>query len=159
MFVTAHDDLAQRARLRNHGASPKYRHKPSAATFASMNCRPPFTREAQAVRGWIDRRITNAAQYRQLKNVPGLILLRKPSAILGINLPYASKIMNAVMPSPRLREAGIGHEIYYPEALHVQPCFATHKPAPAQWPSNSVGKFESADLSRAASQIEGVQPD
>ena len=103
MFVTSHDDLAQRARLlRNHGAKPKYHHEAVGGNFRLDELQAAFLRVKRTqLKGWIDRRITNAAQYRkQLENVPGLILPQEASAILGINSLYASKIVNAVMPSP-----------------------------------------------------------
>ena len=134
MFVTSHDDLAQRARLlRNHGAKPKYHHEAVGGNFRLDELQAAFLRVKRTqLKGWIDRRITNAAQYRkQLENVPGLIL---PQEAVGhtwnqFTIRLENRGCRDALAS-RLREAGIGHEIYYPEALHVQPCFATHKPAP-----------------------------
>jgi len=134
MFVTAHDDIAQRARLlRNHGAKPKYHHEAIGGNFRLDELQAAFLRVKRTqLKGWIDRRITNAAQYRkQLENVPGLIL---PQEAVGhtwnqFTIRLENRGRRDALAS-RLREAGIGHEIYYPEALHVQPCFATHKPAP-----------------------------
>ena len=145
MFVTAHDDLAQRARLlRNHGAKPKYHHEAVGGNFRLDEMQAAFLRVKRTqLKGWIDRRITNAAQYRkQLENVPDLIL---PQEDVGhtwnqFTIRLENRGCRDALAS-RLREAGIGHEIYYPEALHVQPCLPRISPPPAQWPSNSVGKF------------------
>jgi dTDP-4-amino-4,6-dideoxygalactose transaminase len=134
MFVTAHDDLAQRARLlRNHGAEPKYHHEAIGGNFRLDELQAAFLRVKRTqLKGWIDRRAANAAQYRkQLENVPGLILPQEADGHTWNQFTLRlenQKRRDAI--AARLREAGIGHEIYYPEALHVQPCFAAHNPSP-----------------------------
>ena len=167
MFVTAHDDLAQRARLlRNHGAKPKYHHEAVGGNFRLDELQAAFLRVKRTqLKSWVDRRAVNAAQYRkQLESVPGLTL---PQEAVGhtwnqFTIRLENRESRDVLAS-RLREAGIGHEIYYPEALHVQPCFATHKPAPCPVAEQLSGQVLSlpiypelhpAQIEEVCSQIE-----
>jgi len=119
--------LADRARLlRMQGARPKYHHLAIGGNFrldalqaAVLGAKLPHLER------WTAARRAHAARYRALfvaAQVPPE--LRLPS-------PHPTHVYHQfVIRAPRrdaLREAlaaaGIGTEIYYPEPLHLQPCF------------------------------------
>ncbi len=132
LLTTSDDALAERARvLRNHGMQPKYHHDFIGGNFRLDELQAALLRIKQTrLIEWIALRTGNAAQYQSLlAGTPDLIL---PAAAPGhswnqftIRLPNRER-RDAL--AVALAEAEIGHEIYYPKALHQQPCFA-HLPA------------------------------
>ena len=128
LLTTSDDTLAERARmLRNHGMQPKYHHAHVGGNFRLDELQAALLRVKQTkLDEWIALRTGNAAQYQSLlAGTPNLIL---PAAAPGhswnqftVRLPNRER-RNAL--AAHLRAAEIGNEIYYPEALHQQPCFA-----------------------------------
>ena len=116
--------LADRiALLRSHGARPKYHHPIVGGNFRldALQAAVLAARLPHLARNNTARRAL-AQRYRALL------------AGLDVRLPAdhpAHAYHQFVIRTPRrdelraaLRAAGIGTEIYYPEPLHVQPCFA-----------------------------------
>lgn len=125
--VTDDDALAERVTLlRNHGARPKYHHVLLGGNFrldalqaAVLAARLPHLEAAIAARR------SRAAIYDRLLRDAGLPDVRRPA-------PHPEHTWHQyVIRAPRraalrahLAAAGIATEIYYPEPLHLQPCFA-----------------------------------
>lgn len=128
LLTTSNDALAERARvLRNHGMQPKYHHAHVGGNFRLDELQAALLRVKQTrLDEWIALRTSNAAQYQSLlAGTPDLIL---PATAPGhswnqftVRLPNRER-RDAL--AAHLRTAEIGNEIYYPEALHQQPCFA-----------------------------------
>ena len=150
--------------LRNHGAKPKYHHEAVGGNFRLDEMQAAFLRVKRTqLKGWIDRRITNAAQYRkQLENVPDLIL---PQEDVGhtwnqFTIRLENRERRDALAS-RLREAGIGHEFIIPKPSMFSPVLPRISPPLPSGRVTQWASFESADLSRAAPHPNrrGVQPD
>ena len=126
--VTRDAPLADRiARLRAHGARPKYHHeivggnmRLDAIHAAVLRAKLPY------LQGFTDARRARADRYRDL--------FASASTPPEIQLPERAPdhVYNQfVIRTPRrdalhryLSDAGIATEIYYPLPLHLQPCFA-----------------------------------
>jgi len=114
--------------LRAHGSRPKYVHQMVGGNFRLDALQAAILRvKLPQLAGWTQGRRANAERYRRLfAATPGIPSeLRLPQDVPG-------HIYNQfVIRAPRrdgLREhlgkQGIGTEVYYPLALHLQPCFA-----------------------------------
>lgn len=150
MLVTPHDSLAQRARLlRNHGAEPKYHHEAIGRNFRLDELQAALLRVKRThLPQWITQRTANAQQYRdRLESVAGLVL---PLETAGHTWnQYTIRLETRALRNAlalKLREADIGHEIYYPEALHTQPCFAPYMPAPCPVAEQLTGQVLSLPI-------------
>lgn len=126
--LTNDSTLADRITLlRTHGARPKYHHVEVGGNFRldalqAAVLRVKLSRLAVATAA----RQSNAARYRSL-----LATSKLPT---DLQLPPADSshvYHQFVIRTPRrdalrafLADAGIGTEVYYPEPLHLQPCFA-----------------------------------
>jgi dTDP-4-amino-4,6-dideoxygalactose transaminase len=120
--------LADRlALLRTQGARPKYHHVALGGNFrldalqaAVLRAKLPMLGDA------LDARRACADRYR------ALFAAARIPAELRLPEPRPGHVYNQfVIRAPRrdalrtfLAEAGVGTEIYYPEPLHLQPCFA-----------------------------------
>ena len=127
MLVTHNPTLAEKARLyRNHGANPKYHHETIGGNFRLDELQAALLRiKHRHLAGWIARRQENAQHYlAALADLEGVLL---PDAVPGHT--WNQFTLRLTEPGQRdalathLRDAAIGHEIYYPEPLHAQPCF------------------------------------
>lgn len=127
--VISNDDaFADKVRLlRTHGSKPKYIHHLVGGNFridalqaAVLAVKLPH------LAGWTAARRANAARYRALFAADSRI-----PAELRLPDDTAEHIYNQfVVRAPRrdalrdaLTRAGIGTEVYYPLAFHMQPCF------------------------------------
>lgn len=126
--------LAERiALLRNHGARPKYHHlaiggnlRIDALQAAVLAAKLPHLPR------WTAARRANADRYRALIAAAAL----PPE--LRLPAPHPDHAYHQfVIRTPRrdalrahLLDAGVGTEVYYPEPLHLQPCFAGHGSLP-----------------------------
>lgn len=113
--------------LRAHGSRPKYVHHAVGGNFrldalqaAVLGVKLPH------LPGWTAARRANAARYRALfradRRIPGELVLPAdtPEHIYNqfvVRAPRRDALRDA------LTRAGIGTEIYYPLAFHMQPCF------------------------------------
>ena len=114
--------------LRAHGSRPKYVHHVVGGNFRLDALQAAILRvKLPQLAGWTAARRANADRYRRLfAGSPGI----PPELRLPADVP--GHIYNQfVIRAPRrdgLREhlgkQGIGTEVYYPLALHLQPCFA-----------------------------------
>jgi dTDP-4-amino-4,6-dideoxygalactose transaminase len=111
--------------LRTQGARPKYHHVALGGNFRLDALQAAALHAKLAhLEHWTQTRRAHAQRYRELfaaANVP----VRLPAA------DSAHVYHQFVIRAPRrdelrafLAEAGIGTEVYYPEPLHLQPCFA-----------------------------------
>jgi dTDP-4-amino-4,6-dideoxygalactose transaminase len=125
--VTQDATLAERVRLlRTHGASPKYHHVAIGGNFrldalqaAALRVKLAQLDAALAAR----RRI--AARYRE-----ALAAAKVPPELRPLADHPEHTYQQFVIRAPRrdalrrfLADRGIGTEVYYPEPLHLQPCF------------------------------------
>ncbi|MBE7558804.1 DegT/DnrJ/EryC1/StrS family aminotransferase [bacterium] len=128
-MVTTNDAaLAEKvARLRNHGAKPKYYHAMIGGNFrldpiqaAVLLVKFPHLED------WHAARRKNAAYYDAHLNVPGV---KKPVAVYGREHHiYNQYVISVPARRDQLREFlnqhKIGTEVYYPVPFHLQECFA-----------------------------------
>jgi dTDP-4-amino-4,6-dideoxygalactose transaminase len=127
-LVTVADDvLADRvAKLRVHGGKRMYRHEMvgtnsrlDALQAAVLRVKLPH------LDAWAEARRANACRYEELlADVPGV---RLPAAVAGNVHVYNQYTLRAERRDAlraHLDGQGIGSAVYYPEPLHVQPCFA-----------------------------------
>jgi len=132
-LVTARDpDLFDRmARLRNHGARPKYFHDLVGGNFRLDAIQAAILAvKLPHLDRWTEGRQQNAAFYREALGdleARGLLVLPEAS-------PEGRMIYNQFtirVPGDRrealrrhLADRGVGTEVYYPRPLHLQRCFA-----------------------------------
>jgi dTDP-4-amino-4,6-dideoxygalactose transaminase len=124
--LTDDEQLADRVTLlRTQGARPKYHHVALGGNFRldALQAAVLHTKLTHLER-WTAARRAHAQRYRELF----------AAADLPVRLPAgdpAHVYHQFVIRAPRrdelrahLAEAGIGTEVYYPQPLHLQPCFA-----------------------------------
>jgi dTDP-4-amino-4,6-dideoxygalactose transaminase len=126
-LLTNDDAFADRvALLRAHGSKPKYVHHLVGGNFRLDALQAAILRvKLQHLGAWTAGRRANAQRYRRLFAAAGV----PPEVVLPADT--ASHIYNQfVIRAPRrdalrehLAKNGVGTEIYYPLALHLQPCF------------------------------------
>jgi dTDP-4-amino-4,6-dideoxygalactose transaminase len=133
-LLTDDDAFAdQVALLRAHGSKPKYVHHLIGGNFRLDALQAAILRvKLPLLAGWTACRRRNAERYR------GLFAAAKLPPELVLPAPHERHIYNQfVVRAPRrdalrdhLTRQGVGTEIYYPLALHLQPCFAElgHRP-------------------------------
>jgi dTDP-4-amino-4,6-dideoxygalactose transaminase len=132
MITTNDPELAAKLRsLRTHGAKMKYHHD-----YVGINSRLDSLQAAilrvkfKYLDQWAQGRRQNAERYRKLFRDVGLV--DGGGIELPIEAENATHVYNQFVVRARnrddlqlhLRERGIGTEVYYPLALHLQPCFA-----------------------------------
>jgi dTDP-4-amino-4,6-dideoxygalactose transaminase len=113
--------------LRGHGARPKYVHRMVGGNFRLDTLQTAILRvKLGRLAGWTAGRRRNAERYRRLFAAGGL-----PADVIVPEDAPGHIYNQFVIRAPRrdaLREHlgknGVGTEIYYPLALHLQPCFA-----------------------------------
>jgi dTDP-4-amino-4,6-dideoxygalactose transaminase len=128
-LLTDDDAFADKvAVLRSHGSKPKYVHHFVGGNFRLDALQAAILRvKLGKLAEWTAARRANADRYRALlATTPGIPPeLALPLDVLGHI--YNQFVIRAPL-RDRLREHltanGIGTEIYYPLALHLQPCFA-----------------------------------
>src|SRR5262249_16890278 len=124
-MVTTNDSaLADRVRLlRNHGSRTKYRHELVGGNFRLDAIQAAVLRvKLRHLDQWTEARRRNAALYRD--SLPSTIV--QPSDIPGCRHIYNQFVIRSSRRDSlieNLRSGGIGHEVYYPLPLHLQPCF------------------------------------
>ena len=120
--------LADRiALLRTQGARPKYHHLAIGGNFRLDPLQAAVLRtKLPHLAAWTAARRRHAERYR------ALFAAAKLPAELRLPAPHPAHVYHQfVIRAPRrdalrvhLAAAGIGSEVYYPEPLHLQPCFA-----------------------------------
>jgi dTDP-4-amino-4,6-dideoxygalactose transaminase len=130
-LCTAQDDeLAEKLRvLRVHGGKPKYYHSMIGGNFRIDELQAAVLNvKLRHLDGWTEGRQRNAAIYRELFGNARL----GDAVVLPYEMPGGRHIYNQFIVRVKNRdglkkhlgEAGVGTEIYYPVALHLQECFA-----------------------------------
>ena len=132
MVVTDDADLAARLRrLRVHGDAGRYQH-----LEVGLNSRLDALQAAvlrvklRHLDTWTNARRGNAARYRDLMEQAGLreVVSLPHDATEGRHVynQYCPRIPGGTRDSvlAGLRERNIGSAIYYPQPLHLQPCFS-----------------------------------
>jgi dTDP-4-amino-4,6-dideoxygalactose transaminase len=126
--LTGDPALAERiALLRTQGARPKYHHVAIGGNFRLDPLHAAVLRaKLPHLAAWNAARKSHAGRYRAL-----FAAARLPPE-LRLPAPHPAHVYHQfVIRAPRrdalraaLAAAGVGTEIYYPEPLHLQPCFA-----------------------------------
>jgi dTDP-4-amino-4,6-dideoxygalactose transaminase len=127
MVVAKDAALADKlAKLRNHGAHPKYYHSMIGGNFRLDTIQAAVLLvKLPRLESWHARRRANADRYNRTLNVPGVV---KPAAVYGPDTHIYNQYVIG-LPSGRddlrkhLQAKGIGHEVYYPVPFHEQECF------------------------------------
>ncbi|MBN1355892.1 DegT/DnrJ/EryC1/StrS family aminotransferase [bacterium] len=125
MITTSSTHLAEKCRaLRVHGALKTYIHEDvglnsrlDSIQAAVLKVKLPY------LDGWCERRRQNAAYYgRMFANTPVGTprILEHATPIFN---QYVVRIPRRELLRKRFAELGIGHAVYYPLPLHLQPCF------------------------------------
>ena len=152
LLVTSDDQFARRARMmRVHGMDPKYHHPVVGGNFRMDALQAAILRvKAPHLAAWSQARRENAKRYATLFREAGLTDL----ITLPVEPPERRHIFNQfVIRTPRrddlrahLTARGIGTEIYYPEPLHVQPCFSYLRHRRGDFPAAERAAAESLAL-------------
>ena len=128
MVTTNSSEFAGKLRLlRNHGFKTKYHNEILGGNFRLDEIQAAVLRvKLKYLDGWTEGRRRNAGIYHTaLKSVRSISL---PCAVPGsrhIFNQFVIRSDNRDVLMTRLKEHGIGCEIYYPVPLHVLPCFAS----------------------------------
>jgi dTDP-4-amino-4,6-dideoxygalactose transaminase len=143
MCVTNDEHLAARLmKLRVHGMEPKYYHELIGGNFrldeiqaAVLNVKLPH------LDAWSAARARNAAFYDAAFERAGLGARvrtppRAPAGARHIYNQYCIRVERRDQLRLQLAEHGVGTEIYYPLALHMQQCFAYLGHAPDDFPES-----------------------
>jgi dTDP-4-amino-4,6-dideoxygalactose transaminase len=127
--VTTNDEaIADRLRLlRNHGAAERYVHTTFGLNMRMTEMQAAIGRVQLAhLADWNTKRRENAAFYGgELEGIDGLITPRELSGRTHVWHQYTVRIparRDAVL--ERLRDGGVGAEVYYPIPAHRQAAFA-----------------------------------
>jgi len=130
MITTGDADLAARLRLlRVHGGAKQYHHD-EVGTNSRLDTLQAAVLLAKLphLPAWNRRRVAHAGAYTEaFADIPGV----EPLAIDPGNEPvfhqYTVRAERRDDLMDHLRGQGIGSAVYYPRALHLQPCFAMLK--------------------------------
>jgi dTDP-4-amino-4,6-dideoxygalactose transaminase len=144
---------AKMMKLRVHGMEPKYFHELIGGNFrldeiqaAVLNVKLPH------LDSWSAARQRNAAFYDAAFKMAGLgasVVVTPPPAPDGARHIYNQYCIRAVHRDElrrHLGEQGVGAEIYYPLALHMQRCFAYLGHAPQDFPESLRASRETLAL-------------
>jgi dTDP-4-amino-4,6-dideoxygalactose transaminase len=129
LVTTSDATLARKVRaIRQHGGEVKYHHDMVGANFRLDALQAAILRvKLPHLSGWTAARVRNAERYEALFKEAGLV----GTVTLPARSPESTHIYNQfVIRVPEreklrahLQSSGIGTEVYYPVALHLQPCF------------------------------------
>jgi dTDP-4-amino-4,6-dideoxygalactose transaminase len=123
--------------LRAHGAKPKYIHHRVGGNFRLDALQAAILRvKLTHLADWTAARRRNAERYRRLfaaSHLTGEVVLPEHTEQHIYN-QFVIRAPRRDALREHLHRAGIGTEIYYPLALHLQPCFAPLGFRPGQFP-------------------------
>jgi dTDP-4-amino-4,6-dideoxygalactose transaminase len=127
LMVTQDDALAERlGRLRLHGGSRQYLHE-EVGTNSRLDSLQAAVLLAKLphLPAWNEARKRNAARYTAaFKGHPEICPPHVDPANDHIFHQYTIQVPRRDELQAYLKSKGIGHAVYYPLALHLQPCFA-----------------------------------
>ena len=126
--LTADAELAERVRLlRTHGARPKYHHLEIGGNFRLDAIQAALLRvKLPRLGAWTHARMAVADRYRALFSGAALsehVTLPR-HADEHVYHQFVIRAQRRDELRSHLAEAGVATEVYYPEPLHLQPCFA-----------------------------------
>ncbi len=124
--LTDDDALADRVRLLSkHGARPKYHHVRVGANFRLDALQAAILRVKLArLSDWHAQRAESAAHYDALlADVSGVTTPYVHPDATHVWHQYTVRVERRDEVQARLKELGVGSMVYYPEPLHLQPCF------------------------------------
>ena len=161
LIVTDDEDRAELAQiLRLHGARPKYYHK-----IIGFNSRLATIQAAMLLvklphlQLWSEKRIAHARIYD--KAFAGSSSITTPVvrdySTFHIFNQYTIAVPNRDDLMAKLREAGIGCEIYYPVPFHRQECFASLGHEPDEFPVSNKAAAEVLSLPIYSEMTEAEQ--
>jgi len=140
MVTTNDDDLAEHVRmLRVHGARHKYHHEELGINSRLDAIQAAILRvKLKHVDAWTQRKHTLATEYD--KELSGIDWLQVPYVMTTCRHTYHQYTIK--VPAERraaiqeaLAHAGIQTQVYYPEPLHRQSCFAGKQELPEEPPN------------------------
>jgi dTDP-4-amino-4,6-dideoxygalactose transaminase len=127
LMVTQDDGLAERLRrLRVHGGNRQYFHEEvgTNSRLDSLQAAVLLAKLPHLTR-WNEARQRNAARYNAaFTGHPAVCPPRHDPANDHIYHQYTLRVPQRDELQAHLKAKGVGHAIYYPLALHLQPCFA-----------------------------------
>ena len=138
-LLTDDGDFADKvAILRAHGSKPKYVHHLVGGNFRLDALQAAILRVKLArLADWTGARRRNADRYRRIfAATPGIPseLILPPAAPGHIYNQFVIRAPKRDALRRHLATAEIGTEVYYPLALHLQPCFANLGYSPGAFP-------------------------
>jgi len=149
MVTTSDDGVAARLRrLRVHGASTTYFHEEVGLNSRLDELQAAILRvKLPHLDNWSEQRRANAALYREWFHGTSVIAPEERPGTYCIYNQFVVRI------GPRrddlaaeLKRQSIGHSVYYPVPLHLQPCFAQYGGAPGQYPEAELAARETIAL-------------
>jgi len=130
MVVATAADLAERMKLlRVHGAPSGYIHEQVGGNFRLDALQAAVLRiKLRHLDAWSDGRRANAADYRRRFEAAGLaageVIVPVEKQDRHIYNQYVIRVKQRDRLREHLKALSIGHSVYYPLPLHLQPCFA-----------------------------------
>lgn len=161
MLVTDDADLAARVRrLRAHGDAGRYDHRE-----VGINSRLDTIQAAillvklKRLDDWNEARRVRAATYDRLLADAGGDLRLPVTAAGNVHTfhQYVVRTSRRDALARHLREQGIGTAVYYPQPLHLQPCFASLGYRPGRFPRSEAACREVLALPIYPELTEGEQ--
>jgi dTDP-4-amino-4,6-dideoxygalactose transaminase len=144
--VTASAELAEKlSTMRQHGSRPKYIHHLWGGNFRLDPIQAAILRvKLRHLDEWQARRRSNAARYRaQLGGLP-LILPEEHQSHVYHHFVIRAQLRDGLKDYLAARQ--IDSEVYYPLALHLQPCFAQFGYKPGSLPRAEAASQEALAL-------------
>jgi len=124
--VTDDEALAVRIRqMRLHGQSDLYRHETIGGNFRIDAMQAAvLSLKLPKLDGWADARRANAARYNDALSDLPITLPRELDHKFHVYNQYTIRTDRRDELRAFLGQRGVGCNVYYPLALHLQPCFA-----------------------------------
>ena len=149
MITTNDARLAERVRLlRNHGFKTKYHNEILGWNFRLDEIQAAVLRvKLKYLDRWTEARRENARLYRQ--NLGQITSVELPYEVSGSRHIYHQFVIRTQRRDQlmaRLREEGIGCEIYYPIPSHLQHCFKNLGYRPGDFPNSEDAANQSLAL-------------
>ncbi len=126
MVVARDPELADKVRLlREHGARPKYHHQVVGTNSRLDALQAAILRvKLRHLDKWSEARARNAQLYNQLLEGSPIGRPFADARARHIYNQYVVRVPERDAVRQHLTERGIGTEVYYPVALHLQQCFS-----------------------------------
>ncbi|HEX4997102.1 MAG TPA: DegT/DnrJ/EryC1/StrS family aminotransferase [Terriglobia bacterium] len=152
-LVTTNDAaLAERLKLlRNHGSASlgsKYEYRIIGGNFRLDAIQAAVLRvKLRHLDAWTERRRENARQYAALlHNVDGLQLPAERDGERHVFNQFVARSSRRDALREFLRSRNVGSDVYYPQPLHLAPCFSAFGGRPGDFPESERASIESIAL-------------